>query len=260
MPARTTTFILILLTAAACERAPAPAAEADAAPNAAPHWSYDGELGPAVWAQLSSDYAACGAGTRQSPIAIAGASAVPLPEISFSYGPGPVTIINNGHTVQTSFESGRFLEIEGQRFDLLQMHFHHPGEHVVEGRTYDIELHLVHRHENGQLLVIAVLVDDTLPQNAAVTAALARLPQSEGIAFEEEADPAALLPQDRGYFTYDGSLTTPPCTENVRWIVLTTPVGASPVAVAEAARLFPHNARPVQPLTGRTVRHSTPAQ
>lgn len=260
MPARTTAFTLLVLIAPACGRAPAPEPETATAHDTSPHWSYDGELGPAIWAQLSSAYATCGAGTAQSPIDIAGAFGESLPPVTFGYAPANVSIVNNGHTVQTNFEPGSFIEVEGERFELLQLHFHHPSEHVIEGRTFDVEMHLVHRHSNGRLLVIGVLLDDTLPENAAVTAALARLPQAEGIAFEQESDAAALLPDSRTYFTYDGSLTTPPCTEGVRWLVLTTPVGVSAAAVARFAELFPHNARPVQPLTGRTVRYSTSPQ
>jgi carbonic anhydrase len=222
----------------------------------APHWSYEGEHGPAHWAALEPAYAACGTGTQQSPIDIRDAQAADLPPLTFDYHPSPLTLVDNGHTIQTTYAPGSVLEVGGRRYALQQLHFHHPSEERVNGRSYPLVAHLVHRNAEGQLAVVAVLLDAG-DANPLVDALWAHLPAAQGAEVRPEGvtvDARQLLPSTLGYYTFTGSLTTPPCTEGVTWFVLKTPRQVSKAEVQEFARRYPHNARPVQPLHGRVVR------
>jgi len=246
----------------ACGRAPEIDMREQPAADAAPHWTYDGAAGPAAWAALSEEYAACSAGQQQSPIDISSAAAVtgPLQPITFRYDPAHVSLGNTGHTFLANYTAGSYIELDARRYDLQQLHFHHPSEHMIDGRASDLELHLVHRDSAGALAVVGVLIDTASSANASLAAALSRLPAAPGVASEIDIDAAALLPATRDYVTYEGSLTTPPCNEGVRWIIMTERVSAPTAAIAAFANVFPHNARPVQPLHGRVVRASSRTQ
>lgn len=219
------------------------------------HWSYAGAEGPEHWGDLSPAFRTCASGKAQSPVDLASASRGAHSELHFNYRQTPLGIRNNGHTVQIDYAPGSWLEIEGMRYDLLQLHVHAPSEHVVNGRTAPMELHLVHQNRHGQLAVVGVMIDAG-PVNPLIAAMRAYTPA--------EGDPVAVpgvhvsaadvLPPRLDYFRYTGSLTTPPCSEGVAWHVLDQPITASPMDIQALAAAMPHNnARPVQALNARRL-------
>lgn len=225
----------------------------------APHWEYRGEHGPAHWAQLGAEFQGCATGRSQSPIDIRNAAPAPLPALEFSYGRVAPSIVNNGHTIQVNVRPGQSLRLGEHVYELVQFHFHTPSEERVNGKASAMVAHFVHRDTEGRLAVVAALIEPGKP-NPGLDAVLSHLPARAGETLTVdglELDLAALLPHERRYYDFDGSLTTPPCSENVHWMVLTRPVTVSPAAVRSFRKLFPSNARPVQPLNGRTVRVSS---
>lgn len=232
-------------------------AAAGAAHAAGPAWSYSGPTGPQAWAQLSPLYSLCERGRRQSPIDIRDGLKVDLEPVQFDYKPGFFSIIDNGHTVDVQLASGSAIELGGRRYELAGFHFHLPSEERVEGRGFEMSIHLVHRDVKGRLAVVALLAEEG-EEHPAVQQVWNHLPleKHELVAAPVEFDPAALLPADRRYYTYMGSLTTPPCTEGVLWIVLQQPIRISPEQRAIFVRLYPMNARPVQPTSDRLIKQS----
>jgi carbonic anhydrase len=219
------------------------------------HWAYDGEGGPAHWGALESAYKTCGVGKEQSPIDIRDAKASDLPAINFSYRPTRLKLIDNGHTIQVSYAPGSFITVGGERYELQQFHFHHPAEEKVAGRSYPMVAHLVHKNAAGKLAVVAVLLTKGAA-NPLIAKLWQNLPAEQGkevAATSEMVDATELLPTVRGYFTFGGSLTTPPCSEGVTWFVLKTPTEVSSGEVLSFARKYPHNARPVQSVNGRAI-------
>lgn len=221
------------------------------------HWSYEGEGGPANWARLRDDYATCATGKRQSPIDIREGIKVNLEGIKFDYKPTHFRIIDNGHTVQVNVGEGLGLTITGKHYELVQFHFHKPSEERVNGRAYDMVVHLVHRNDEGRLAVVAVLLEKG-SEHPLIQTLWNNMPleQNMDVAPEEAIDLNKLLPENRAYWTYMGSLTTPPCSEGVLWMVLKQPVQVSPEQVSIFARLYRNNARPVQPANERLVKES----
>lgn len=243
-------------------RAALPAPKVDvaalaAAHGGAAHWGYTGEAGPQAWASLKPEFAQCGLGKRQSPIDIRDGLKVDLEPIQFDYRPTGFNVIDNGHTVQVNLGVGNSLGIMGRRYDLVQFHFHRPSEERVNGRLYDMVAHLVHKDFNGRLAVVAVLLERGAAQPLIQTV-WNNLPleQGEEVSASVAIDMTQLLPEDRRYYTYMGSLTTPPCSEGVLWMVLKKPVQVSDAQIALFSRLYPMNARPVQPVAGRVVKES----
>jgi len=221
------------------------------------HWSYSGEGGPSHWAELDAKNAACGEGKSQSPVNIRTQDVrrTQLPKLMFNYQPAPLHIIDNGHSVQINVEPGSVLKVGDKSYQLLQFHFHHPSEELMNGQRSEMVAHLVHRDTEGKLAVVAVLLRTGQP-NSTVEALWSHLPKQKG----KEADfndalinPAGLLPSDHSYFTYTGSLTTPPCSEGVRWLVLRSESTLSKNEIAVFAKLYPNDARPAQKLNGRQV-------
>ena len=218
-------------------------------------WSYSGAEGPEHWGYLKPEYASCMRGHRQSPIDIRDAHDADLPSIQFDYKPTALKVIDNGHTIQVNYDPNSSITIGDRRYELIQFHFHHPSEEEIEGKAYDMVVHLVHRAQNGNLAVVAVLLTKGRA-NALVQELWEHLPETKGketLIDRIEINAVDLLPADRGYYSFSGSLTTPPCTEGVSWFVLKTPTEISSAQVTQFARLYPDNARPVQPLYGRTV-------
>lgn len=221
------------------------------------HWDYSGEVGPEAWGRLKPEYSQCSTGQRQSPIDIRGGIAVQLEPIQFDYRTSGFSVIDNGHTVQVNLPPGNAISVLGRRFELLQFHFHRPSEERINGRQYDMVAHLVHQDAEGKLAVVAVLLDRGVAQPI-VQAVWNALPleKNEAQAAPGTIDLNKLLPEDRRYYTYMGSLTTPPCSEGVLWMVMKTPVPVSPEQIDIFARLYPMNARPVQQAAGRLIKES----
>jgi carbonic anhydrase len=219
------------------------------------HWSYEGATGPAHWGDLNPDYSVCKTGQEQSPIDIVNAIAEKLPPIEFHYLQSPLRLIDNGHTVQVNYEPGSYITVSGKRYELLQFHFHHPSEEAIHGRHHDLVIHLVHKDAEGQLAVVAVLFTEGA-SDAGIKAVVEHLPTVKEQEITTDATVAAtsLLPQTRNYYTFRGSLTTPPCSEGVTWFVLQRPSTLSHSELAALVKLYPHNVRPVQPVNARTVK------
>lgn len=218
------------------------------------HWGYEGEAGAERWGDLNRSYALCKLGQAQSPIDIARVEAANLPILTFEYQAASPSIINNGHTVQVNFAAGSILRVGNDEYQLVQFHFHTPSEHSVEGQQYAMELHLVHRHASGALAVVGVLLS-VGDSNNALEPLWQRLPSYVG---EERflsisVNPSDLLPRSRRTYRYVGSLTTPPCTEGVQWLVMCQPVNIAQVQVDKFRTIFSANSRPRQPLNGRQV-------
>jgi carbonic anhydrase len=222
------------------------------------HWSYQGSTGPAKWATLEHEYETCGTGKAQSPIDIQDAVAKKsdLPPIVFDYKPSPLKIIDNGHTIQVNYAPGSSITVEGKRYELVQFHFHKPSEERINGRSFDMVAHLVHRDQDGHLAVVAVLLKKGGANRLVQTLwdALPRKKDEEEVK-SVEVNAADLLPSDKSaYYTFTGSLTTPPCSEDVTWFVLKSPMVVSEDEIIRFGHLYSMNARPTQPLNGREIR------
>ncbi|WP_028104634.1 carbonic anhydrase [Pseudoduganella violaceinigra] len=221
------------------------------------HWSYEGESGPANWSRINSDWAKCASGTRQSPIDIRDGMKVDLEQIAFDYRPSGFNVTDNGHTVQVMVGPGNYLSVAGRTYELQQFHFHRPAEERVNGKGFEMVVHLVHKDPEGKLAVLALLLERGKPQPTIQTV-WNNLPLEKGDTATPTIvlDPNDLLPQRRDYYTFMGSLTTPPCTEGVLWLVMKEPVQASPAQLALFSRLYPFNARPIQASSGRMIKES----
>ncbi len=222
-------------------------------------WDYDGEDGPDYWGELKEEFTACKTGQSQSPIDIQIHRAVKekLPAIEFHYQEAPLSILNNGHTIQVNYPAGSSIKVGDASYELVQFHFHTPSEHTINGKPFPMVAHLVHKDAAGDLGVIGVMMKEG-GKNPIIDTLWKVVPKKAGEKVERTditIDATALLPEDRSYFAYSGSLTTPPCSESVSWMVLKTPVEVSGDQVAVLASLVGNNARPVQALNGRTVTH-----
>jgi|SRR5947209_2119244 len=221
-------------------------------------WDYTNARGPSHWGDLKPAYAPCKTGHEQSPIDITEVKKADLPAIEFDYRPSPLHIVDNGHTVMVNYVSGSSIRVAGRRYELKQFHFHRPSEEKINGKGFDMSLHLVHVSESGKLAVVAVLLqqgEDTSP----ITELWKNLPQEttrNNLSSPLHINASLMLPPDRNYFTYTGSLTTPPCSEGVTWFVLTHPVSVSAADIRRFSELYPNNARPTQPLGNRIVLES----
>ena len=219
------------------------------------HWGYEGASGPTAWGALSAEYILCAEGKQQSPIDIAAGSPQDLPEIAFHYRPTNLSIVNNGHTIQVNYTAGSSIEVGGIVYKLLQFHFHAPSEHTINGKHSALEMHLVHQNSDGALAVIGVLIDSG-QTNEEFAPIWSELPAKAGEEQHSEntiiqAD--NLLPDQHKYHTYDGSLTTPPCSEGVRWFVLQSPIEMSESQISTFENIINNNNRPVQSLNGREI-------
>ena len=218
-------------------------------------WGYEAENGPDVWGQLSPEYGLCCVGIHQSPIDIVNPTPAELPSITFNYQPTSLNIHNTGNTIQVVYPQGSWIEIDGTKYHLLQFHFHAPSEHTVAGDLSDMEMHLVHKSEDGTLAVIGVLIKSG-SINTAFNPFWDHLPSVPGESKQIESvilNAYDLLPSRKHTYRYIGSLTTPPCSEGVKWFVLTTPVEMSESQIAAFKAIMSGNNRPVQPLNGREL-------
>jgi carbonic anhydrase len=223
----------------------------------AEHWDYQGSGGPERWGRMKPEFAKCSSGTRQSPIDIRDGIKVELDPVQFDYKASAFKVVDNGHTIQVNVAPGNAIEVMGQRFELVQFHFHRPSEERIDGKAFDMVAHLVHKNLEGRLAVVAVLLEKGSAQPI-VQSVWNNLPLEKGdeIAARMPIDLNRLLPAERGYFTYMGSLTTPPCSEGVLWMVMKQPVPISSEQIDIFARLYPMNARPVQSASGRLIKES----
>ena len=222
------------------------------------HWTYQNLSGPDHWAELDPSFAACTSGQAQSPINLTAADSVDLVDPHFHYEPVPLNLLNNGHTVQIPYAPGSYMMVDGEQYNLLQFHFHSPSEHAIEGKVQSAELHLVHQSEAGQLAVLAILLqgDEQISESVAGYRELSQvLPAKAGdrVRTEETINAQTLLPTKATTYRYSGSLTTPPCTEAVNWLVMTEPVKLPPKQISQYERLLNHNNRPLQQLNLRRV-------
>lgn len=270
------TFAVVLAACGgpASEPAPATTATPPAAPASstrpavpaagAPVWHYEGAEGPANWGKLSPMFAACGEGKRQSPIDISKPTRGTTAELKTTFPPAALRIahhehiadgINNGHTIQINYPAADTLTLGPASYQLVQYHFHSPSEHTVDGKHFPMEMHMVHKSADGKLAVVGVFIAEGA-DNQAFAPVWANLPQQKGVETHFPAvnvDVDALLPTARTSYRYDGSLTTPPCSEGVSWIIMTTPIQLSSEQVGAFTRLIKDNNRPVQRLNGRTI-------
>ena len=221
------------------------------------HWSYEGDSGPANWSKINVDWAKCGNGSRQSPIDIRDGMKVELEQISFDYHPSSFNVVDNGHTVQVGVSGGNYITVQNRMFELQQFHFHRPSEERINGKAFEMVVHLVHRDAEGRLAVLALLLERGAPQ-ATIQTVWNNLPLEKFETMQPTIllDPAEMLPARRDYYTYMGSQTSPPCSEGVLWLVMKQPVQASPAQMALFSRLYPLNARPIQPTNGRIIKES----
>lgn len=222
------------------------------------HWGYEGEGAPDKWGNLKPEYATCKDGKQQSPIDIQSATVKEKAEpIVFDYKGVAENITNNGHTIQVNMGKGSTITVAGKSYELLQFHFHAPSEHTLDGKAADMVAHLVHKSADGQLGVIGVLMNKGTTTNPALTKIWASLPAKVGDSTPLTAaslNASELLPAKRGYYNYAGSLTTPPCTEGVNWMLLKTAVDVSAEQVAAFNAIVSKSVRPVQPLNGRMIK------
>lgn len=235
---------------------------ADNAPHASagstpPHWAYEGRDGAAHWGELSPAFKTCELGLEQSPIDLADATSAQLGGLDISYHRMPLHILNNGHTIQVNAmpDASCSCMIGGTKFALQQFHFHHPSEHLLSGKSFDLECHFVHRSAAGDLAVIGVLLRPG-EANPALQPIWSAMPKHAGpeVDLGSTIDAMPLLPADRDHFyRYKGSLTTPPCTQGIIWTVMREPIEASPAQIRQFAELFTNNARPVQPRNRRDL-------
>jgi len=239
-----------LLSAAACGAQEHPAPEHT--------WDYGASRGPGHWGELKPEFALCKTGHHQSPIDIRNPQKSDLPPLQFDYHPTPLDIIDNGHTIMINYAPGSFLSVGGKRYELKQFHFHRPSEEKIDGKGFAMTVHLVHADPQGKLAVVAVLLQQG-EDNPLVHKLWTELPSEKDKAEHLDSiriDVDGLLPGDRGYYTFDGSLTTPPCTEDVNWFVLKHPVTVTAAEIEKFSKLYRDDARPTQPLYDRVVLES----
>lgn len=232
-------------------------ANADKAAKPQPRgpWAYEGPSGPAHWHELNPEFKLCGAGQRQSPIDIREGIPVELDPIQFDYKVSAFRVIDNGHTVQVNVEPGNRIVVNGRRYELMEFHFHRPSEERLNGRQFEMVAHLVHKDLEGKLAIVAVLIEEgkghPIVQQVWNNLPLEKRTEQAGL---QGIDLLQLLPEDRRYVTYMGSLSTPPCTEGVLWMVMKRPVSVSAQQISIFSRLYPMNARPVQALGDRLIK------
>jgi carbonic anhydrase len=221
-------------------------------------WDYGESQGPNHWGELKPEFALCQNGHHQSPIDIRNPRKADLPPIQFDYKPSPLHIIDNGHTVMINYGPGSSISIGEEKYALKQFHFHRPSEEKINGEGYEMVVHLVHANQAGKLAVVAVLLQrgEDNPLVRELWKDLPKKKEKEEDLDSVQIEVAGLLPTDRGYYTFQGSLTTPPCSEDVRWFVLKHPVTVSAAEIEQFSQLYRHDARPTQPLYDRVVLES----
>ncbi len=219
------------------------------------HWSYEGDTAPAKWAELSEKNKMCGLGKTQSPINVTTTLDVDLEAIKPAYTSASKDVVNNGHTIQVNMDKGSTIDIDGVSFSLKQFHFHSPSENHIDGKSFPLEGHFVHLDADGNIAVVALMFEEG-KANENIAKIWKKMPkelhQDNELKLANIA--AELLPKNKDYYRFAGSLTTPPCTEGVKWLVLKTPVTISKEQVAQFLAVMHHpNNRPIQPTDARVI-------
>jgi carbonic anhydrase len=228
-------------------------------PKPSAPWSHEGRLGPDKWAKLDADYARCGDGKWQSPIDVRNAIRADLPPIRITYRPVPLQLIDDGHGIEANAADGGTITADGEEFELKKVRFHHPGEELADGKRAAMSVHFEHRSASGRIAIVAVPVQAGKEAHRSIRALWTDLPlEKNRITAPAGArfDPGQLLPAKREYVTYSGSLTRPPCTEGVLWLLMKQPVLFSREQIADFAKVYKSNVRPVQATNGRIVKES----
>ncbi|WP_145573267.1 carbonic anhydrase [Yersinia alsatica] len=219
-------------------------------------WGYEGKEAPENWGKLSPEFHMCQDGQNQSPVDIHGALHSNLAPLVVQYITEPQNIINNGHTLQINVAKGDTIEIDGELFTLQQFHFHVPSENEINGQQFPLEAHLVHMNDQGELLVVAVMFN-VGAANPELNKAWGQIPEklNQQVALKEALNLNALLPTDKHYYRFSGSLTTPPCSEGVRWLVMKNPLTVSAEQITQFKSAIHHDAnnRPIQQYHGRVI-------
>ncbi len=218
------------------------------------HWSYGGAENPTQWGKLTKDFAQCELGKNQSPIDIKNAVQGAPANITFDYKPSPLNIVNNGHTIQVNYEQGSTVSINGEEYSLVQFHFHTPSEHQINDKASALELHLVHSNAAGKLAVVGVLINEG-QKNLLIEEIWKQIPDV-GVTnkvSDHLINASGFLPNNKAYYSYSGSLTTPPCSEGVKWNLFVEPITASEEQIETFAKIYQVDARPLQPINARTV-------
>ena len=221
-------------------------------------WGYEGGTGPQHWGEIEADHEMhlmCREGIHQSPVDIQNVPGVRLEKLHSSYSKTPLQIINNKHTILLKYHPGSFIDWGKEKFEIIQFHFHHPSEHQVEGKSFPMEIHLVHKTQDHEYVIIAVFVKIG-KHNPKIQKIWDRIPaevDKEYIYENELLTAQDFLPSHKEYFHYNGSLTTPPCTENVTWLILEEPIEISETQVKYFQKFIDHNARPIQKLHHRVI-------
>ena len=221
------------------------------------HWGYHGEIGPKHWGDLSPDYILARTGKQQSPIDIPNVRKAKGLPFKTSYKTTGLSLVNNGHAIQVNCDEGSTLQVGNVTYDLKQFHFHSPSENTVNGKHFDMECHLVHLNAKGEIAVIGVLFKKGA-ENGFLAKFWGRMPGEAGSEVKDEKvqlNIVDLLPKDQSCYAFMGSLTTPPCTEGVKWYLLSTPVEMSAGQLTAFQKLYKDNYRPVQPLNERRIIH-----
>lgn len=239
--------ILMPVILAACFTSSALAADKN-------HWSYSGHEGPEYWGGLNPDYSICASGKNQSPINLTSFIEAELAPITFDYQPGGHEVLNNGHTIQVNFTSGSSLSLDGHKYELKQFHFHAPSENHINGKSYPMEAHLVHADKQGNLAVVALMIEEG-GTNTALQEAWNKMPEHTGKQeLRNRINAASLLPESQSYYRFNGSLTTPPCSEGVTWLVMKRAITVSKNQIEKFSHTLHHpNNRPIQVINARPV-------
>jgi carbonic anhydrase len=246
------------VTRQAASQTPVAKPKTETADEHAIHWGYTGPGGPNHWGELAPENISCKIGKNQSPIDLRDKAAVGttgLPQLDVVYQDVPLKVLNNGHTVQVNYPLGSYIKVGGHRYELLQFHFHTPSEHKKEGFNYPMEMHLVHKDGDGHLAVMAILFQEG-EENETLDTLLSHLPRDVGkqhVYKNASLNPASFIPGNTDFYKYSGSLTTPPCSEGVYWMVFKTPIQASAGQIQQMNDLMGDNSRPFQEMNARAV-------
>jgi len=220
------------------------------------HWGYTADVGPSHWSELNKQYNMCSEGKSQSPINIVATSDVNLSALDLNYTTASTSVIDNGHSVQVNIASGSTFTIGTDKYELKQFHFHTPSENNINAKSFPLEAHFVHATADGKLAVVAVMFEEG-KENAILSKIWGKFPLKRGEKTDfnlTSEDVNTLMPKDKDYYKFTGSLTTPPCSEEVKWHVIKKPQTVSKEQVKQFFDIYGHtNNRPIQDTNKRNI-------